>query len=127
MTATAILLLSVFCLAWSNGANDNFKGVAALYGSGTVTFRQALRWATAATLLGSAVSVYLADLLVKQFSGVGIIPTDQINGMWLTAVGMSGALTILLATVLGMPTSTTHALIGALGAGIYWILRLAQV
>ena len=33
----AILILAVFWLAYSNGANDNFKGVATLYGSGTVT------------------------------------------------------------------------------------------
>ena len=49
----ALLLLAVAFLAYSNGANDNFKGVASLYGSGTVTYRVALAWATAATFAGS--------------------------------------------------------------------------
>jgi PiT family inorganic phosphate transporter len=31
----AILLLVVLSLAYANGANDNFKGVATLFGSGT--------------------------------------------------------------------------------------------
>ena len=30
---TIALVVAVFWLAWSNGANDNFKGVATLYGS----------------------------------------------------------------------------------------------
>ncbi len=32
----ASLAIAVFWLAYSNGANDNFKGVATLYGSGTL-------------------------------------------------------------------------------------------
>ena len=117
--ATVGLFAAVFWLAWSNGANDNFKGVATLYGSGTASFRRALAFATITTLLGSMVSVYLADTLVKRFSGAGIVPAEQIDGAWLIAVAAAGGATILLATVLGMPTSTTHALIGALvGAGI---------
>lgn len=113
-TEAVSLFAAVFWLAWSNGANDNFKGVATLYGSGTTTFRTALVWATIATALGSMVSVYLAEILVRQFSGAGIVPTEQINGTWLITVGVSGAVTILLATILGMPTSTTHALTGAM-------------
>ena len=116
---TIVLVVAVFWLAWSNGANDNFKGVATLYGSNTMGFRRALVWATGATLLGSACSVFLAERLVKQFSGSGIVPIGQIDATWLIAVGGAGAITIFLATVLGMPTSTTHALTGALlGAGI---------
>ena len=37
-----ILLLAVLCLAYANGANDNFKGVATLFGSGTANFRWAV-------------------------------------------------------------------------------------
>ncbi|MCZ6835031.1 MAG: inorganic phosphate transporter [Planctomycetota bacterium] len=109
-----VLLLAVFFLAWSNGANDNFKGVATLYGSGTCRFRTALIVATLATLLGSLVSVVFAATLVKAFSGKGIVPPDLIDATLLTSVGISGAITIFIATILGMPTSTTHALTGAL-------------
>lgn len=117
MTLT-LLFIAVFWLAFSNGANDNFKGVATLYGSNTLSFRRALHWATAATFAGSVLSIVLAGSLVRSFSGKGLVPDELMNdGSLLIAVGASGAVTILLATFLGMPTSTTHALTGAL-AGI---------
>ncbi len=113
-----ILALAVFWLAYSNGANDNFKGVATLYGSGTLTFRSALGWATLATLAGSVLSIALAGSLAKSFSGKGLVPPDILqSGSLLIAVASAGAITIFLATILGMPTSTTHALTGAL-AGV---------
>jgi PiT family inorganic phosphate transporter len=111
----AILVFAVFWLAWSNGANDNFKGVATLYGSGTADYRRALAWAAITTVAGSLVSVALAGRLVKAFSGGGLAPEALIGTPEvLIAVGGAAALTILLATWLGMPTSTTHALTGAL-------------
>jgi len=58
-----LLCLSVLFLAYANGANDNFKGVATLFGSGTANYRRALAWATATTLLGSLTAVYLAEKL----------------------------------------------------------------
>ncbi|MBT4740885.1 MAG: inorganic phosphate transporter, partial [Rhodospirillaceae bacterium] len=36
-------------LAYANGANDNFKGVATLFGSATADYRRALLWATVTT------------------------------------------------------------------------------
>jgi PiT family inorganic phosphate transporter len=126
---TTVLVIGVFWLAYSNGANDNFKGVATIYGSSTVTFRQALALATIATAAGSIVSVFAAGKLVAVFSGKGLIP-DELSGTTpvLIAVGVGGALTISLATWLGLPTSTTHALMGGLlgvavagsAEGIHW-------
>ena len=114
----ALLTIAVFWLAYSNGANDNFKGVATLYGSGTLTFRSALSWATVATLAGSVLSIALAGSLANSFSGKGLVPPELLqSGSLLIAVASAGAITVFLATALGMPTSTTHALTGAL-AGI---------
>ncbi len=114
----AILILAVFWLAYSNGANDNFKGVATLYGSGTVTYRTALTWTTLATLAGSVLSILLAGSLAKSFTGKGLVPVEltQSSALLISVAG-AGAITIFLATILGMPTSTTHALTGAL-AGV---------
>lgn len=113
--ALAALVVAIALLAWANGANDNFKGVATLYGSGALTYRRALAVATAATLLGSAVSVALAHGLVQGFSGRGLLP-DALLRSPTTLLGVAGAAaaTVLLATRLGLPTSTTHALTGAL-------------
>ncbi len=112
---TLILIGAVFFLAWSNGANDNFKGVATLYGSRTLTFRQSIWLTTGATFAGSLLSLLLASALAKAFSGKGLVP-PEIAGTseLLISVGLAAALTVMLATVIGMPTSTTHALTGAL-------------
>lgn len=118
MTLIAVAF-AVFWLAWSNGANDNFKGVATLYGCGAASFRTALRWATGATVLGSLASVLLAHTLIKRFSGHGLIPDEIITPAFLGAVAAAAGVTVLLATWIGMPTSTTHALTGALvGAAV---------
>jgi PiT family inorganic phosphate transporter len=114
MLITATLLSSVLFLAWANGANDNFKGVATLYGSATASFNTALLWATTATLAGSLLSVFLAGKLVTTFSGAGLVDVPALAPAMLAAVAAGAALTVFLATTLGMPTSTTHALTGAL-------------
>ena len=119
LTGVSILGAGVLFLAWGNGANDNFKGVATLYGSGTASFRAALIWATSATVAGSLVSVALAGVLAKTFSGSGLVPESLIDVPFLTSIGLAASITIALATILGMPTSTTHALTGALvGVGL---------
>ncbi len=45
-----LLFIAVCFLAYANGANDNFKGGASLYGSGTCGYRKAL----ACSLRGSS-------------------------------------------------------------------------
>lgn len=118
MTLT-ILLLVVVALAYANGANDNFKGVATLFGSGTADYRGALRWATAATFSGSLTAVFLAGQLLRNFSGRGLVDSSLVsNPQYVGAVAFGAGMTVLLATRMGMPVSTTYSLIGALvGAG----------
>ena len=115
----AIILLAVFCLAYANGANDNFKGVATLFGSGTTDFRRALAWATITTLLGSLTAVFLAGTLLKSFTGKGLVSDElAVTVDYGAAVALGAGLTVLLATRFGMPVSTTHSLVGTLvGAG----------
>jgi PiT family inorganic phosphate transporter len=64
--------------------------------------------------------VITAAKLVRAFSGKGLIPDSLVGTpQVLIAAGSAAAITILLATLVGMPTSTTHALTGALiGIGI---------
>lgn len=115
-----VVLVAVTCfLAYSNGANDNFKGVASLFGSGTIGYHAAIWWATATTFAGSIAALMLAQSLLAQFSGRGIVP-NHIAGseIFLLAVALSAGLTVLIATLTGFPISTTHALTGGIvGAG----------
>lgn len=110
-----LVLALVLVLAFWNGANDNFKGVATIYGSGSASYRTALAWATATTFAGSLLSFVLASGLIEAFSGQGLVPTHiAASPSFLSAVALGAALTVLLATRLGLPVSTTHALTGAL-------------
>ena len=107
-------------LAFVNGANDNIKATATLYGAGVLTRWRAITLATFATGVGSLASIAIATTLVRAFSGKGLIPDAALTPALLAAVGAGAALTVLLATRLGFPVSTTHALVGGLlGAG--WV------
>ena len=114
------LVLATAFLAYSNGANDNFKGVASLFGSGTTSYRTTLWWATATTFAGSIGAWFVASSLLTTFSGRGIVG-DQIAGspFFLVAVALGAGLTVIIATLAGLPVSTTHGLTGAIvGSGL---------
>jgi PiT family inorganic phosphate transporter len=114
-------------LAYANGANDNFKGVATLYSAKSADYKTALIWTSITTLLGSFVAFYLASELTIIFKGKGLVPEAVIlMDSFPLAVGVGAALTVMLATILSLPVSTTHALIGAL-AGAGWLASEAGI
>lgn len=109
------LFLAVAFVAYANGANDNFKGVATLFGSGTTDYRSALGWATLTTFTGSLFSLVLAGGLMHRFSGKGLVPDSvAASPLFLAAVALGAGGTVLLATWTGFPISTTHVSVGAI-------------
>ena len=115
----ALIIGATLFVAYANGANDNFKGVATLFGSGTTDYRKALWWATGTTLAGSLAAFFLAAKLIPVFQGKDLVPTSLAQSQpFLAAVILGAALTVFLATKIGVPISTTHSLMGALfGSG----------
>lgn len=115
-----ILVIAVLFLSYSNGANDNFKGVATLFGSKTTSYKKAISWASVTTFAGSIAAIFLAQTLVKNFSGKGLVPDELIqNPDFAISIALGAALTVFIATKIGMPISTTHALVGGLfGSGV---------
>jgi PiT family inorganic phosphate transporter len=120
MITLIVLFIATIFLAYSNGANDNFKGVATLFGSGTTNYKAAITWATISTFAGSITSLFLAETLLKNFSGRGLVPKElAASPQFVLAVGLAAGMTVMLATLTGFPISTTHGFVGALvGAGL---------
>lgn len=120
MLILSLLFLATCFLSYSNGANDNFKGVATLFGSKTTNYKRAIWWATLTTFAGSVSSIFLAQSLVAKFSGKGLVPSALVaSPEFLLAVALGAGLTVILATITGFPVSTTHGLTGALvGSGL---------
>jgi PiT family inorganic phosphate transporter len=116
----ALLFIATCFVAFTNGANANFKGVASIYGSGTASLRTTVWWGTATTFAGAITALFAARGLLSAFSGKGLVPDALTQSPdFLLAVALGAALTSFLATRLSFPVSTTHALVGALvGAGL---------
>ena len=113
-----MLCLAALLLAYSNGANDNFKGFATIWGSGDADYKTALGLATITTVIGAIAALYIANGLVANFSGRGLVPNELAGTPeFIFAVALGAGLTVLLATRLGFPISTTHAIIGGLVGG----------
>lgn len=119
MTWITIAIVA-FLLAFANGANDNAKGVATLIGSRLLSMKQAIGFAAVMTFLGSITAVFFASVLLSRFSGTGIVDDELVNvAMFPLSVGIAAAVTVFAATRIGMPISTTHALVGAIvGVGV---------
>ncbi|MBM3739544.1 MAG: inorganic phosphate transporter [Acidobacteria bacterium] len=115
------LVAFVVCfLAYANGANDNFKGVASLYGGGVLSYWRALGWATLATAAGSVSALFFGQALLARFTGRGLV-TDALAASpeFAAAVAAGAGITVILAALAGFPISTTHGLTGAItGAGL---------
>jgi PiT family inorganic phosphate transporter len=108
-------LLCVGLLTCANGANDNFKGVATLFGSGVSDYRRALAWATVTTFCGSLAAIFFTAHLVATFSGKLFVDANTLATPGFALAFSAGcAATVLLATRIGAPISTTHALAGSL-------------
>jgi PiT family inorganic phosphate transporter len=116
----ACILFAALALAYANGANANFKGVASLYGSGTAGYATTLRWGAIATAAGSLAALATGSALLQTFSGRGLVPDSlATQPTFLLAAAGGAALANLLATWLGFPVSTTHMLLGGLlGTGL---------
>ena len=115
-TAAAISLALLF--AFTNGFHDAANAVAASVSTRAITARRALTMAAGLNTLGALLGTQVALTV-----GAGILDTsDVVGGHGLVVVGASltGAICWNLATWwLALPSSSSHALIGALaGAGL---------
>lgn len=112
--STAAFVLAVI-LAFANGANDVPKGVATLAGARLTSYRNALRWGGGATVAGGLLATVSGGRLVQLFAD-GIVDGRPAAAL---PVLIGAGTWLLAASRLGLPVSTTHALVGGLvGAGL---------
>ena len=64
---TIALCFAALVLAYINGANSNFKGVASLYGSQTTSYSAALILAAVSTFAGSVAAGFSAKAYCEHF------------------------------------------------------------
>lgn len=119
-----ILILGILAAgfqAWNIGANDVANAMGTSVGSKAVTFKQAIIVAAIFEFLGAVlVGSHVTDTLRK-----GLLdPTGFEHSPELLAVGMLAALLaagvwLFIATLFGLPVSTTHAIVGSVvGVGV---------
>jgi PiT family inorganic phosphate transporter len=115
------LLLALACgvfVAYMNGANDVSKGIATLAGSGVTNYKRAILWGTLWTGVGGLASSVLSQVMVGTF-GAGLLREGSkptFHGAMAALLGAAACVGI--ATRLGLPVSTTHAIVGSV-AGVY--------
>lgn len=123
---TIVFFMGVLLLSLANGANDNFKGMATLWGGGILSYRKALILANIATLAGGCAAFVLGAGLLSTFSGKGIVATEVLQSpQFVASFAIGAALTVICATWFKYPISTTHSILGSL-AGAAFALPLAK-
>ncbi len=137
--STLLILVVLACvfavyMAWNIGANDVANSMAPSIGSGAVSLKHAI-WIAAiaefsgAVLVGSSVTSTIRKGIVDPAIFQGN-PEQFVLGM--TAALLGAALWLHAATIMSMPVSTTHSIVGAvIGFGLvakgadglnYWTL-----
>jgi len=114
-----LTLLAGGYIGWTIGANDAANCVGADIGSGKMTVRQGIIITCVFSLLGA---MLLGSRVIKTI-GKGIVPLDKLDpqlGIIVALAACFGAGTwVLIATLRGLPVSTSHSIVGAVaGAGL---------
>jgi inorganic phosphate transporter, PiT family len=106
----AVLIAGAAFLAFSNGANDNFKGFATVWGSQTLTYRRALTLATVAFATRAGLPISTTHALIGGLVGAGFAA----QGGSLDLANLGGAFLLPL-----LVSPFVAATLGALAYGLF--------
>ena len=108
-------------MAWNIGANDVANAMGTSVGSKALTLMQAIAIAGILEFLGATlVGAYVTDTVRKGIVDPALFSADpRLFAMGMTAALTGAAVWLNVATLVGWPVSTTHAIVGAVaGFGI---------
>ena len=109
MTLFLFVLLAAFVFEYINGFHDSANAIATVVSTKVLTPRQAIVWAAFWNLFGA-----LAGTAVAATIGKGLVDTNVVTMPTVFAALLSAILWNLLTWWLGLPSSSSHALIGGL-------------
>jgi PiT family inorganic phosphate transporter len=114
-TLVVIVVVVALIFDFVNGFHDAANAIATIVVSKTLTPLQAVILAGAANFIG----YFAFGLAVATMIGKGVVHIDQVTLPLLLATLLGAVLWNILTWLLGLPTSSSHALIGGLvGSGI---------
>lgn len=117
---TIVGLVSATLLAFANGANDISKSIATLVGSGESDYKKAVVVTSLAVAAGAVLASTWAVKMTLLFTKGMLSPQVQLNQAFALAILAGAVGWVLLSARVGMPVSTTHAIVGAtLLTGVY--------
>ena len=109
MTLILIVLLVALIFEYINGFHDTANAIATIVSTKVLTPRQALVLSTAFNLLGALTGAAVASTI-----GQGLVDTHFVSATTLLAALLAGIAWNLATWWLGLPSSSSHALIGGL-------------
>jgi PiT family inorganic phosphate transporter len=108
---TVVLVALVF--TYTNGFHDTANAIATVVGTKVLTPRQAIVLATITNLLGAMVGAAVAKTIASGLVDSNLIPPDFASPMLICAL-LAAIAWNLLTWYFGMPSSSSHALVGGL-------------
>ena len=102
-------------MAWAIGANDVANAMGTSVGSGALTIRGAIIVAALLEFSGAFLAGgHVTDTVRKGMLDMSLMTNEQLIWGMLASL-MSAATLLLIATRYGLPISTTHSIVGAIG------------
>ena len=101
-------------MAWAIGANDVANAMGTSVGSGALTIKRAVIVAAVFEFAGAFLAGgHVTDTVRKGILDTSLLTPDQLMWGMLGALASAGTL-LIAATRIGLPVSTTHAIVGSI-------------
>ncbi len=110
-----LIVLTAYVFDFINGFHDSANSIATVVSTRVLTPRQAVLWAA----VFNFVAFFFVGVQVAQTIGTGIVSTETVNNSLIFSALAGAIIWNLVTWWFGLPSSSSHALIGGLiGAGI---------